>query len=169
MSIRISGAILILAGCTAIGFSAAAHDRTRFKVIRGFLELLDGMMVELGCRVTPLPELCEAVSGVSSCFREVMLEFANSLNGQIAPHPVSCMEYALARRTPPCAEYSLCLRELAGALGSYDLTGQLRQLECLQAKWKNTLSELASVLTVRIRYFRILGICAGSAIAILLV
>lgn len=169
MNIRISGAILILAGCTAIGFSAAAYDRTRVKVIRGFLELLEGMMLELGCRVTPLPELCEAVSGVSGCFRETMQAFANSLNGQVAPHPVSCMEYVLANTTAPCTEYSKCLRELAGALGSYDLTGQLHQLACLEAKWKNTLSELTSVLTVRIRYFRVLGICAGGALAILLV
>ena len=169
MSIRISGAILILAGCTAVGFSAAAYHRTKVSVIRSFLELLDGMMTELGYRVTPLPELCQAVSEITVYFREIMLAFSQTLDEQVMPHPVSCMEYALTKTSFPCADFPLCLRDLAKALGSYDLNGQLRQLDGLKAKWSKTLSKLEADLAARMRYFRILGICAGSAIAILLV
>lgn len=169
IGIRLIGAILILAGCTGIGFSAASLCRTKAKVIQSFLHLLDCMMTELGCRVTPLPELCKTVASSSVVFRETMLSFSETLDSQIAPNPMACMDYALPRGRVPCPEYTHCLRELAGALGCYDLYGQMRQLEGLKGKWSKKLEHLENDLAMRVRYFRVLGICAGCALAILLV
>ncbi len=169
IGIRLIGSILILVGCTAIGFSAASLCRTKVKVIQNFLHLLDCMMTELRCRVTPLPELCKNVSGSSGAFCNTMLSFSETLDSQIAPNPMACMEHALAQGHIPCQEYADCLCELAGALGCYDLTGQLRQLEGLRGKWNQTLEHMENDLAMRVRYFRVLGICAGCALTILLV
>ena len=166
---HIFGAIMVFAGCTAMGFSAASLCRRKVKIIQNYLRLLDLMITELGCRMTPLPELCRIASGVSSIFRETMIAFSESLDGQIGPNPVVCMEHVLTKTSVSCPEYGSCMRDLAGALGCYDLTGQIRQLENLCGKWNKTLEHLENDLTVRVRYFRTLGICAGCALAILLV
>jgi hypothetical protein len=95
--------------------------------------------------------------------------YSESLETQIAPDPVSCMEYTIAAGSIPCKEFSTCLQELSAALGCYDLSGQLRQLESLRSKWSKTLEQMEQELSVRVRYFRVFGICTGCALAILLV
>ena len=98
-----------------------------------------------------------------------MQAFSESLENQVAPDPVACMEHAIAGGSVPCTEFTQCLRELSSALGCYDLTGQLRQLESLQSKWSKILEQMECDLSVRVRYFRVFGICTGCALAILLV
>ena len=169
MAIRFSGAVLILAGCTGIGFSAASLCRTKVRVIQHFLYLIDCMVIELNCRVTPLPELCRVVSDIAGPFKNAIVMFSHALDTQIAPDPVACMEYTVGNIRISCPEFLLCLRELSGALGCYDLVGQVRQLEVLRSKWSKILDGLEQNLTLKIRNFRIFGICAGCALAILLV
>jgi hypothetical protein len=122
-----------------MGFKGASLCQTKKKVIESFLHLLEGMIIELSCHVTPLPELCRIASGGSGVFRKIIGAYSRALENQIAPDPVACMEYTIAAATIPCQEFSCCLRELSAALGCYDLTGQLRQLEGLRSKWSKIL------------------------------
>ena len=166
---RLSGAVLILVGCAGMGFSAANLCHTRVRVIRNFLHLLDAMIADLGYRVTPLPELCASAVDSSSVFAGVMHRYSEALEAQVAPNPRECMEFALAQVNSPCPEFSACLRALASVLGCHDLTGQLRLLEGLKTHWNKTLEHMEADLCLRARNLRIFGICAGCALAILLV
>jgi hypothetical protein len=152
-----------------MGFKGASLCQTKKKVIESFLHLLESMIIELNCYVTPLPDLCRIASGASGVFRKIMGAYSESLEIQIAPDPVACMEYTIAAGIIPCQEFSCCLRDLSGALGCYDLSGQVKQLEGLHSKWSKILEQMERELSVRVRYFRVFGICLGCALAILLV
>ena len=169
MNIRFPGAIFVLVGCAAMGFSAASNYKKRIAVIKSFLSLLENMITEVSCNVTPLPELCRSIAQSGSCFHGVMLSFSEALDMQVGPSPLSCMEIVLRKYPDPFPEYKIILLELAEVLGKYDLSGQIRQLENLYDTWSKTLKSLEADVTVKLRYFRVLGLCAGAALAIILV
>ena len=124
---------MTLGGCIGIGFCAASQCRTKVKVIRNFLDLLDCIILELSSRVTPLPDLCRAISAKAGQFQKTIGLFADALDNQVAPDPSACMEYAIGNKPASCPEFSQCLREPAGVLGCYDLSGQIRQVENLRS------------------------------------
>lgn len=169
MKFRLFAGALVLVSCSWMGFKGASVCQTRQKVIQTFLQLLESMIIELSCHVTPLPELCRIASQRSGIFCKIMQAFSESLENQVAPDPVACMEHVIGGGSFPCPEFTQCLRELSSALGCYDLTGQLRQLESLQSKWSKILEQMECDLSVRVRYFRVFGICTGCALAVLLV
>jgi len=167
--IRLWGSIFVLAGCAGLGFSISSHYKMRLHVVQSFLRMMEFMAAELSYKVTALPELCRSAAGDFPCFQGVLLYFSDSLESQIEPDPFACMEFTLARTGSPCAEHKLCLQELAQILGNSDLQGQLRQLDGLHHKWSQRLIELEKDVTDKVRNYRVIGICAGCALAILLV
>ena len=89
---RLLAGTLVFLGCSWIGFKGASLCQAKKNVIESFLHLLEHMIIELSCHVTPLPELCRIASGSSGVFRKIMGAYSESLETQIAPDPVSCME-----------------------------------------------------------------------------
>ena len=166
---RLSGVALVLIGCTAMGFLAASHCKMKVQVLESFLRILDNIIAELSGKITPLPELCRSAAEDSNCFRNVLLAFADSLDSQIEPVPRACMDNVLARTNCVNKEFKLCLVDLAQILGNYDLQGQLRQLDALYRKWMGKLDDSREGVSQKIRSYRVMGICAGCALAILLV
>ena len=57
--LRLMGAVLLVGGCGAVGFSAAGRLARRVEVLRALLGALEGMERELSFRLTPMPELLE--------------------------------------------------------------------------------------------------------------
>ena len=60
------------------------------------------------------------------------------------------------------------LLELGRGLGSFDLNGQLRGIEAVRRQAIEALQESVNDRDVRIRSYQTLGLCAGAALAILL-
>lgn len=166
---RLSGAAMVLVGCTAIGCLAASHCKMKIQVLESFLCLLDKMIAELSGKISPLPELCRSAAEDSGIFKVVLMAFADSLDSQIEPVPRACMDNVLAQANCVNKEFRLCLEELAQIFGDYDLDGQLRQLEALYRKWMVKLTDSRDGVSLKIRNCRVMGICAGCALAILLV
>ena len=168
MTVKLVGAALIIAACGTVGFSMAAAHRREEAALRQLIRALDYMGCELQYRLTPLPELCRNAAAESAgSVSQVLLHLAAELEGQIAPDAASCMNAALGKtsRLPKMATKNF--RLLGSSLGRFDLQGQLSGLEQTRQQCRRELEELTRNRDVRLRSYQTLGLCAGSALAIL--
>lgn len=168
MNIKWIGAILVIAGCGGVGFSIAARHRQTEKQIRQLMAALQYMESDLQYRLTPLPELCRnAGRECSGILREVFCNLARELNWQMAPDACSCMNAALKRSRDLSPGLRRLLLRLGHTLGRFDLQGQLRGLQSVQAACEEELKKLCKNQDIRLRSYQTLGLCVGTALAIL--
>lgn len=168
MNVKIIGAALIIAGCGGVGFSMAAAHRREEKSLRQLIRALDFMGCELQYRLTPLPELCRCAAAESGgAVSHLLANLATELEAQVAPDAASCMNAALSKTKglPQRTRKNLML--LGSSLGQFDLQGQLTGLEAARKQCRRELDELSRDRDVRLRSYQTLGLCAGSALAIL--
>lgn len=168
--LRWFGAILIIIGCGAVGFAMAAAHRREERCLRQFVDALEEMYSELQFRMTPLPELCRMISASrNNTIGHIFRELSRELDRQINPEVSSCMYAVLAgdRSIPESLREGLQL--MGKSLGKYDLEGQLRGLESVKEYCHRWLEKLSANRDVRLRSYETLGLCAGAALAILLI
>ena len=168
MSFKLLGVLAVVLGCGGFGFRMAACHRLEEKYIRQLLTVLDQMQCELEYRLTPLPELCGiACENCTGKLRALFTALSAELDRQIAPDAQCCMRSAVSD-----SELSRTLKELllelGRGLGSFDLNGQLRGIEAVRRLAIEALQESVNDRDVRIRSYQTLGLCAGAALAILL-
>lgn len=163
------GAVLIIAGCGGIGFMMAMYDRRELADLEQLSCALEFMICELNYRVVPLPELCRSASarckgGISDLF----MSLSRELDSQIAPDASCCMHHALGSIPELHGAAVECLDDLGNTLGMFDLPGQLRSMEALLKKCRDRSADMRKNRTQRLRGYQTLGLCAGAALAILL-
>ena len=168
MSYKLLGICAVLVGCGGFGFRMAAYHRLEEKYIRQFLTVLDQIQCELEYRLTPLPELCTIACGCSTGkLRTLFSALSAELDRQIAQDAHCCMNAALSS-----AELSRTMKELllelGRSLGNFDLNGQLRGIEAVRRQALEALQNSVKDRDQRIRSYQTLGLCAGAALAILL-
>lgn len=164
------GAVLIVAGCGSFGFSLSAEHRIQEIYLRKLIAVLDFMTCELRYRMTPLPELCAAAGKetggmLAKLFTQLSseLEAANSVSVSFA------MDTALKNSGdfPSKTRDNLIL--LGQSLGRFHLEGQLEGLEAVRVSCRRDLEELSHNRDMRLRNYQTLGLCAGAALAIVLI
>ena len=170
MNLRILGAILVIAGCGCFGLKIAANHIYKEKTLRNFAGALDYMECELRYRLTPLPVLCKQVGQTcSGVVREFFVELSQELEAQISPDVECCVEAVLGRRIAVPKETHEAIMQLAQSMGKFDLDGQLKGLDTVRQSCRRKLDELNQNKDSRIRSYQTLGLCAGAALAILLI
>lgn len=170
MTIKLIGALLIFAGCGGFGFSMALSYRRAEDSLRQLIRALEYIRCELRYKLAPLPQLCRNASCcVTGSMQQVFIFLAEELEQQIAPDASICMDMALAR-TPGLPETaSRQLSQLGQTLGHFDLAGQLQGIDlCIEAS-RQEADALSREKPNRIRSYQTLGLCAGAALAILLI
>lgn len=168
MSIRIMGAILIIAGSAAFALAMASTWRREEAMLHQLRRGLEYMSCELGYRLTPLPQLCRNASqSVTGQVSRVFLALAQELEQQLEPDASSAMNAVLERVELPGQIHNL-FQELGTTLGRFDLTGQLRGIEAAAASVENALRRTREDRAGRLRTYQTLSLCAGAALAILL-
>ena len=164
--LRLSGGFLIVLGCGCFGFSVAANYRDRILDLYEIVRLLELIKAELSYRLTPLPTLMRRVAGQSYQYQKLLCRFADTIDSQVLPDLCSCMKIALG--TQVTDHISSVFQRLAASLGNYDLQGQLRQLDGLVEQIRREIKELEEKKDAKLKLYKTLGLCAGSALAILL-
>ncbi len=170
MRIKLFGIILVLAGCGGFGFKLVSSHIREERALRQLIRLLDYMECELQYHLTPLPSLCrQAAVESEGVLRKVFLSFATGLEDQISPDVAGCMKSALSgAKDIPGHTYKL-LELLGKSLGRFDIEGQIKGLEAVRQECRINLQELTENRDVRLRKYQTLGLCAGAALAILLI
>jgi stage III sporulation protein AB len=169
-NIRWIGVILVVTGCGGFGFIHALSYRKAERALQAILTLLEQLTCELHYRMTPLPEALRKAASVSGGqIGRMMRKVAEEMDRQIAPDAACCMDVVLRQeRDIPEISREL-LRELGKTLGRFDLDGQLQLFGSLSARCSDALRKHAAQRDERIREYQTLGLCAGAALAILLV
>ncbi len=169
MYLKLMGAALVVLGSGATGFVMAANHKAEEKSLQQLLSILDYMECELQYRLTPLPMLCkQAANEADGILKKLMYDFSAELEDQISPDVSSCMYAALNKHGNIPPKTLKCLKILGSSLGRFDLEGQLKGLEAVRSMCRGLLKALEKDKDVRRRSYRTISLCAGAALAILL-
>ena len=169
MNLRFIGIVMVVTGCGGFGFAMAAAYRRELTLLSRLIRVLNDMEWELQYRLTPLPELCRmAAREETGILRDVFLRLAQSLDSMRNPDVKSCMQAILSAKQIPSI-LRKHLKELGTSLGRFDLQGQILGLRAVRASCRKELNELENRKTERIKEYRMLALCAGAAIAVLMI
>lgn len=170
MQVKWIGALCVIAGCGGYGFTMALQHMRRIQFCRQFLTMLEYFACELEYRATALPQLClQAAERTQGILQRCLITFSGELDSQIAPDPRLCMGYALEKLGRVDMFHRNILIEFAGNLGQFDVSGQIIGLNQVKQHVLEKLNALSENKDSRLRSYQTLGLCAGAALAILLV
>ena len=168
MNVKLVGAIMVIVGCGGIGFKLAADLRQEIKALRDLIGILQFMECELNYRLTPLPQLCRISGGQGNFLKPLFECFADEMESQASVNISSCMEAAMHKNMGKAEKIRTYLEELGSSFGNFDLDGQLRDIESVRLKCIKRLDALEKDKDIQVRNYQTLGVCAGTALAILL-
>ena len=170
MELKLFGALCILSGCFATGCAMAVSHKRNIRFMRQLISALDFMECELQYHLTPLPELCCMTAKETSGFlRSVFWMLGKKLEDHTQPDVSCCMRVVLANHSELPEQAAEVLRQLGQSLGRFDLSGQLKGLESVRGLCRRILSELENDKENRMRSYQTLSLCAGAALAVLLI
>ena len=170
MKIRLLGAALVIFGCGFIGRLLVLSKRDELSTARELILMLDNLACELQYRITPLPELCNIISEqTKGTLKQLFAYFADELNGQISPNVQICMASAIKKTAhiPYLTKKYIIL--LGETLGHYELEGQLKGIQTVRDECARAVESFSKDLELRMRCYQSLSLCAGAALAILLI
>ena len=170
MSYKWIGACFVIIGCGGFGFLVAAASKRDERHLRELQEAVEFMISELQYQLTPLPELIfRAAVYTTGGLRQVLTVLHTELGAQVAPNAESCMRTVLEKAQSLPVLTGNMLRLLGSSLGKFDLSGQISGLTLVKESCMENLQRLAKDRAERLRSYRTLGVCAGIALAILLI
>lgn len=165
------GLICIAGGASAVGFGIAANVKRQTVQLRQLQSSLCYMKNEILCRMTPLPELFRLVSEQTPDAVGRLFETAAAALEKDKSRSAASSLAAAIRKTPELtfdAQTERTLLGLAMALGQFDAEGQTRAIELAECGIADRLADLEKDAASRCRSYRTLGVCAGLAIAVIL-
>lgn len=170
MPIKWLGSILIVAACGGFGFLLSIQYRNEIAVLQQLESAVRYMRCELTCRVDSLSQICSRVSGqVTGIVGEVLCNMAAELDKQICPDAAECMHAVLSTTAGLPERVKGCFCQLGTSLGRYDLESQIGELEAVQERCNILIAEMRKQKEQRTHAYQTLGLCAGAAVAILLI
>ena len=165
---RLIGAALILTGSVSVSLAVIRSDMRRIAGLRQFQQCLRLMIHELRYRRTALPDVFRMISkSAAGQLKNVLTDVAEELDKRSAPEASTCMDNVLAYSRPEPVLAGL-LRSVGCCLGQLDLDAQLRELEIIHEECEQICRQLACEQKEKKQVTRMLGICTGIVVIILL-
>lgn len=169
--LKLLGLALIVGSASAVGFGFAANIRRQAAQLTALRQALGQMKNELHCRMTPLPELLDGVGqdspgAVGALFSACAARLRADRTGPVQAAFRSALEQTPQLALPGAVRRSLL--SLSMTLGRFDVEGQCRAIDLAAGQAEAALAELEQSRAARCRSYRTLGICAGLAIAVIL-
>lgn len=170
MTLKILGIIMVVAACGSVGFRIAAGHRAEENSLRSLIGILDYMECELRFYLTPLPRLCRTVATQFPCVPgKFFATLASEIDAQTSPDVELCVTNALRKYNDLPSITKKSIEIFGKTAGRFDLEGQLKGLDAVRNECKRNLDILGNNREMRLRSYQTLGLCAGAALAILLI
>ena len=168
---RMAGVVLIILSASSVGFRIARGLGKRCKLLRQLLAALTLLKQEIGMCATPLPQAFALMAVATDGPLETLFSVAaREMDRNRWASPLVAIKKGLTQ-TPELPEGDLAtqtLLELAARLGKYDLESQLQGIDLASMRLSEELSRVERERSTRSKTYQTLGICAGLALAILL-
>ena len=162
--------MLTLASAAA-GFGFARAVRRRQRQLTALIGALDYCKNEILYRFTPLPELFSGLAkGEEPAVAAFFEACAAKMEASCSASPQAVIREAM-QQTPGLewsAQTRETLQDLAFSLGRFDVEGQGRAIDLAQTRLQRELEEIRAGSRSRCRSYETLGICAGLALAVIL-
>ena len=170
MNMRLFGAAFLVLGCGGAGFIMASSVRREIKLLQQLQKVLLYITCELNYRQTSLPRLLGEIgqkeSGIlGRFFRDVTEELEKYSASEAYWAFLSAMERG--KELPGTVKQ--CLYEMGKGMGSFDLDGQLQQIDAVTKHTQQLLQEQLSHKDARTRNYQTLGFCLGGILAIMMI
>ena len=169
--IRMVGAGLVVLSAGAVGFGYARGVRLQYTQLEGLVWCMDYMKSEISTRLTPLPVLFSMLGG---CQQKDVGAFFEEAGRALSQPPGCTIPVAFKRALQKYSAFApgedavQALYGLAMGLGRFELESQLAAIEaCLRTLDTLRLSLQAQKKT-RCKSYETIGICAGLALAVIL-
>ena len=170
MIYKVLGASMIIISCAFLGFGSAAGYSREVGILQTLRSAIRYMKNELTCRAVPLPSLCRSAAQASNgVVREFMQNLASELEAQICTNPLQCTLCALSRTKGTPLSMQDAIRMLGKTIGVFDLQGQLDGFDEICIYLDELILKRSTQMDARIRSYRTVGVCAGIALAIILI
>lgn len=169
--IRIIGAALVVLSSGAVGFCFARAVRLQCAQLEGLLWALDTMQSEMSARLTPLAQI---FTMLSACRQKDTAAFFAEAGRALSTQPYCTVPVSFrrgfqqAKRFRPGDESVQALYGLSVNLGRFELESQLAAIERAKASVTAALLSLQGQKRARCRSYETIGICAGLALAVVL-
>ena len=170
MILKILGTVLIIASSAGFGFLLAVNHRSNIRGIYTLLNILDFMECELNYRLTALPQLCGQVSADHKNPIGILFgDLGHRLESIASPDVEQCMNLSLQKHPDIPDAVKPMLEALGKTLGRFDLNGQVQGIGAVRKSCRSALETLEKNKDDRIRGYKTLSLCAGLALAVLLI
>ena len=169
--IRLLGAGLVTLAASMAGFGCASAVRTQCAQLAALIAAMDYMKSEMSARLTPLPVLFSTLGASRQKDAARFFEAA----GRALATPPGCTIPVSFRRgfqsapgLRPGQDAVQALYTLSMGLGQFELEAQLRAVETCRERLAAALLSLQAQKRARCRSYETIGICAGLALAVIL-
>lgn len=170
MAIKFIGALLIVVSCGVMGYQTSFSYLREISYFKDLIWILDFMQRQLQCHLTPLPLLCRLVYKENKCkISEVFLNLADILDSQTSNSVLDSMNMSIEMVGIQPDRVKNVLLKIGKILGKFDIDGQIKGIETVKEECIAILKSLSEHQRERSRSIKTIGICAGVAIAILLI
>lgn len=166
------GALCVVTAASFMGFGFAGSVRRQVRQLTAMIDALTFLKSEILYRKTPLPEafpLTAAASqepGTRAFFRAC----THAMRADRTLSAMQVFRMALEKTPELCLPLAAqqTLLTLGASLGEFDLEGQSRALELALARLNSQLHRLEQGSAARRRSYATIGVCAGLAVAVIL-
>lgn len=170
MTIRLIGAILIVIGCSCVGFIMAHAYRREVNMLCDFADFLNMLECELEYRRPPISYVTKYFAGdkKGSLFSFFRL-LSEELESQARPSAEACVKAALSKVSDLPKQTVTYLNKLGSTLGCFDIEGQILEIRALRKEVDDTITHLRNNQDSQTKNYKTIGICAGAALTILFI
>lgn len=168
--IKLIGSVLLMAGASAIGFSAAAYLKARVNCLRCFSCAVAYMERELSFRLTPAPALFRELAAISQPPVNAFFSRCSKKSGELGEKPMSVLwrECVESSKLPLETEELRAVMEIGAIVGRYDGPAQCQALSGVRARIDGMLDRAAEERYRLENVYRALGLSAGAFLLLVL-
>jgi len=166
------GMACIVLASSCVGFGFARSVRRQAAQLAQLITALEFMKSEIQYRMTPLPELFgQLARSPEPAVGGMFARCAGILRANRTSPPAAAFKRAMEeeKRLVLSPESRQTLTALGMALGRFDVEGQCRSIELAQRRLQAESDALEEKKRARCRSYETIGVCAGLAIAVILV
>ena len=168
---KLIGVVFIVISAGTVGFRLARQLRLRCTMLRQLQSALHVLKNEIAFCATPVPRaFAKMAASLEGALAELFARASGAMDKRCWLTPSSAMEYAM--QEVPGFEQGDKVRdillELAGKLGQYDLDSQIQGIGLAMTQLDEERQAAERERSVKSKTYETLGVCAGLAVAILL-
>ncbi len=169
--LRWLGFFCIVGGAAATGFSMASDVRKKEEQLLRLLAALQYMKGEIEFLLTPVGQVCREISQqcANKPLRNVFVAVADDLERSPGRPVGQIMRKQLGTEHGIFDDVKRILTDLFSCLGRQDVYAQVRSIATAQQRAETILEMHLKEKNERRHSYRVLGVCTGLALAIILI